>query len=75
MKFVSIELAEDVKNLVKFNSDVKVEEHIKRKIFSFQDDDILVVTKEVTPLKIIDVELVDEKLLSSALGKSKGEKG
>jgi len=68
MKFVSIELAEDVKNLVKF-SDVRVEEHIKRKIFSFQDDDILVVTKEVTPLKIIDVELVDEKLLSSALGK------
>jgi len=68
MKFVSIELAEDVKNLVKFNSDVKVEGHVKHKILGFQDDDILEVTKQFSPfLKIIDVKLVDEKLLEKEL--------
>lgn len=68
VKFVDIDLAEDVKGFVLCNSDVTCDEEMKAKILAFDNDDLLKVTKEMGSFtKILKVELVDEALLAKEL--------
>ena len=62
-----IELAEDLKDLIKFNPDVKASDDIKEKIKKFDDDNLIKVTKECGSLIIKDVEHVTEELLKKDL--------
>ncbi len=66
-KIIDVDLAEDIKNLVKLNSEVEVIAAVKQKIEEFNNDDLVKVTKEIGSLKIIDVELLDEELLAKEL--------
>lgn len=68
VKFVDIDLAEDVKGFILCNSDVTCDKRMKDKILAFDNDDLLKVTKEIGSFtKILDVELVDEALLTKEL--------
>ena len=66
-KFFEIDLAEDVKAYVEAYSDACTDE-IKTKLNNFSSDDLLKVEKVISsPLKIKNVELVTEELLSKDL--------
>ena len=65
--FVAIELADDIKKLVKFNEDVDIIQSLKDKLDKFDDDDMVKITKEIGSLKITDLELVNEELLEREL--------
>ena len=64
---ISIELVEDMKDLVKFNEDVQIEKSVEEKLNSLGNDDLIKVTKELGSLKIKDIELVNEELLKKEL--------
>ncbi len=64
---IDIDLAEDVKQLVKVNEDIQISAELKNKINNFSNDDFLKVTKCIGSLKILNVELVDEALLAEEL--------
>ena len=56
IKVATIQLAEDVKNFIKFNEDVIVSESLMKKIESFNDYDLIKVVKEIHPLKIVELK-------------------
>ena len=66
-KIIDVSLGEEVKKLLKFNSDLKVTPELKEKIYSFPNDELIKVTKEIGSLKITDAELVTEELLQKEL--------
>lgn len=68
VKFVDIDLAEDVKGFVLCNNDVTCNNELKEKILDYDNDDLLKVTKEIGSFtKILSVELVNEELLAKEL--------
>lgn len=66
-QIIDIDLAEDVKQLLKINEDIEISNELKSKINSFNNDDFLKVTKAIGSLKILDAELVDDELLTREL--------
>ncbi|MBU3958161.1 MAG: hypothetical protein KKB25_03735 [Nanoarchaeota archaeon] len=66
-QIIDIDLAEDVKQLLKVNEDIEISGELKGKINAFDDDDFLKVTKAIGSLKILDAELVDDELLTREL--------
>ena len=64
---IDVDLAGNVKKLIKINKDVQIDNSIAKKVNEFDDYDLLKVTKGIGSLKIIDAELVDEKLLEKEL--------
>ena len=66
--FTEVELAEDVKNFISFNSDSYTDESLKDEIFDYDNDDLLKVTKNIgSPIKITKVEKITDELLDKAL--------
>ena len=65
--FIEVELASDVKKLIKINQDVQIEESLKNEIINYDDDDLLKVTKEFGSLKIKAVEPITDALLSKEI--------
>jgi len=65
IEFSEIEFAEDVQNFISGSSDVVFNtQDLKKKIFDSNCDDLLKVTKKIaSPIKIIDVQKVDEKFI------------
>lgn len=66
-QIIDIDLAEDVKQLLKVNEDIEINNELKSKINNFNNDDFLKVTKAIGSLKILDAELVDDELLTREL--------
>ena len=66
-QIIDIDLAEDVKQLLKINEDIEISNELKSKINSFNNDDFLKVTKAIGSLKILGAELVDDELLTREL--------
>lgn len=66
--FSEVELAEEVKSFISFNTDSYTDEILKEKILAYDDDDLLKVTKNMaSPIKIIGVEKITDELLEKAL--------
>lgn len=66
--FSEIELAEDLKSFISFNSNSCENEQIEELILGSEDDDLLKVTKKIaSPIKIVDIEKVTDELLEKAL--------
>ena len=66
-QLISIELAEDVQNLIKFNKDVEIDAKLKEDIESFDSCELIKLTKEIGSLKIKGAEIVDDELLEREL--------
>ena len=64
---ISIELAEDMKHLLKHNTDVVITDTLQQQIIDSDNDDLLKITKEFGSFKITAVELVTEELLDKEL--------
>lgn len=67
--FSEIETAGDVKDFVSTASDMPYDDDkIKEQIFSFDDCDLIKVTKTIaSPIKIIKVDKVDEQYIEKNL--------
>jgi len=66
--FSEVELGEDLKGLVSFNSDSYLNEELKETIMAFDDDDLIKVTKQIaSPIKIIAVEKVNEEMIEASI--------
>jgi hypothetical protein len=64
----SVDLAKDVKDLIRFST-VKFDNNaLKDKIFATDDDDFLFISKSIdSDPKIIDVKLVDDDFIRNAV--------
>jgi len=66
-----VDLAEDVKCLVNVNPDVKISDELKDKLDKFDNNDLVLITKEIGApygLLIKDLELVTEELIAKSIG-------
>ena len=65
--FSEVELADDVKSFVSFNSNA-CDEEIKAELWSCQEDDLLKVTKKMAaPIKIIKIEKITNEMLENSI--------
>jgi len=64
---ISIELVEDVKELVGSNLDVKISDELKNKLDGFGSDELVEIKKEIGSLKITNIELVTEESVKRGL--------
>ena len=67
-KFIDVNLAEEVKEFISVNSDVECKKELKDKIFSFDDLELIKVTKEIgSSTKILGADILTEELLAKEL--------
>ena len=66
-----VDLACDVKDLLVRNSDVSVEPALRSRILAFSDNTLLRVTKSLSSLKILNVDVIDDSYLSNTLKSGK----
>lgn len=60
---ISMDLAGDIKSLVILNPDVKINENLKSRLNTYDDYDLVKITKEFGSFKITNLELVTEELI------------
>ncbi len=66
--FSEIELAEDLKSFVSFNSGSCENEKLEKSILELDDEDLYKVTKTIaSPIKIVSFEKVTNELLEKSL--------
>lgn len=72
-KMMEVEMAEDVKEFLVKSHDVHLADALKKKIMAFDDDDLVLVTKEIGNINgvsgthISDVKLVTPELIMDGL--------
>ncbi len=67
VEFEEVQLADDLKESLKKNSDIFASEIVISKINSFNDDELLVVKKTIgSKIEILNVKIVDEDYIVNA---------